>query len=161
MAACKRMGEKPLLVIIGDPLKGEYYESLLESLSHMGLRENVYFSGWISEVPEILSLSHFTLLPSENEALGIVLMEGMAAGTPIIARKGEGGAELIKEYGVGFLYSDKEGISELAKEIVALRHDKARYQAMSGDCRKIASDSLSMKNFGDRLMELYRLTERI
>jgi glycosyltransferase involved in cell wall biosynthesis len=160
MAACKQMGEKPLLAVVGDPLQGKYYDSLQESISHMGLRENVYFTGWISDIPEILSNSHFTLLPSENEALGIVLMEGMAAGTPIVARKGEGGAELINEYNVGFLYDGKEDIGELAKKIVAIRRDKVRYQTMSDNCRKIAAEKLSMKAFGDKLMELYRMTER-
>ncbi len=160
IAACKQMGERPLLAIIGDPLQGEYYKSLQDSISRMGLRENVYFTGWISDIPEILSISHFTLLPSENEALGIVLMEGMAAGTPIVARKGEGGEELINEYSVGFLYDDKEDIGELAKKIVAIRRDKVRYQSMSDDCRRIAAERLSMKNFGDKLMGLYRMTER-
>ncbi len=159
-AACKKMGEKPLLIIIGDPLQGEYYESLLESIPRMGLKENVYFTGWTSDVPEILSLSHLTLLPSENEALGIVLMEGMAAGTPIVAREGEGGGELINEYGAGFLYRAREDIGELAKRIVEMRRDKVRYQALSGNCRNVAAECFSMKSFGDKLMELYRTTER-
>ena len=92
---CKQKGEKPLLIIAGDPLQGEYYESLVKMIAAGGLEHNVYFTGWTSELPELLSLSHFTLLPSVHEALGMVLIEGMAAGTPIIARKGEGGAELI------------------------------------------------------------------
>src|SRR5208283_5435710 len=160
MAACKRIGEQPLLVIIGDPLRGEYYESLVESVSRMNLKENVYFAGWTSEIPEILSLCHITLLPSENEALGIVLMEGMVAGTPIIAREGEGGAELIEEYQTGFIYSPHEDINALAGKIVAVRRDEAQWQALSIKCKKIATDEFSMESFGDKLMEIYRLTER-
>lgn len=160
LAACKKIGEKPLLVIIGDPLQGEYYESLLRFISHRHLKENVYFVGWTSEVPEILSLCHITLLPSENEALGVVLMEGMAAGTPIIAREGEGGAELIDEYQTGFIYSTHEDINDLAGKIVGLRRDDVRWNTISNKCKKIAEDVFSMKNFGNKLMELYWLTER-
>jgi glycosyltransferase EpsD len=89
-AECKKQGERPLLVIIGDPLVGEYYESLMKKVDDLGLREHVHFTGWTSDVPEILSLSHFTVLPSENEALGVVLMEGWRR-NPIVAREGEGG----------------------------------------------------------------------
>jgi glycosyltransferase involved in cell wall biosynthesis len=154
-AGCKQRGERPLLIIIGDPLNGEYYESLVTKIASLGLTDNVRFTGWTAEVPEILSLSHFTVLPSENEALGVVLMEGMAAGTPIIAREGEGGAELIDAYGTGFLYRPMEGVDHLVDQIVALRRDEKQYQAMSRQCRKIALDDFSMKRFGEKLMEVY------
>ncbi len=154
-AGCKQCGERPLLIIIGDPLSGEYYESLIRKITSLGLIDNVQFTGWTSEVPEILSLSHFTVLPSENEALGIVLMEGMAAGTPIVAREGEGGAELINEYGTGFLYRPEQGVGPLVDQIVALRRDERRYQALSKQCKTIAADDFSMKRFGKKLMDVY------
>ena len=154
-AGCKERGERPLLIIIGDPLSGEYYETLMRKITSLGLTENVHFTGWTSEVPEILSLSHFTVLPSENEALGVVLMEGMAAGTPIVARKGEGGAELINDYGTGFLYNPEEGVGPLVDQIVGLRRDEEQYQALSERCRKIAADDFSMKRFGEKLMDVY------
>ncbi len=154
-AGCKERGERPLLIIIGDPVSGEYHDSLVRKITSLGLTDNMHFTGWTSEVPEILSLSHFTVLPSENEALGVVLMEGMAAGTPMVAREGEGGAELIDEYGTGFLYRPAEGVGPLVDQIVALRRDEVRYQALSRKCRKIAADDFSMKRFGERLIEVY------
>jgi len=155
VADCKRRGGQPLLIIIGDPLHGEYYESLMQRISDGGLKNNVRFTGWTSEIPEILSLSHFTLLPSEGEALGIVLMEGMAAGTPFIAREGEGGAELIEEYRQGFLYRPDNGIAELAEAVCSLREDESRYAASSRQCREIAFDDFSLKRFGERLSGMY------
>jgi glycosyltransferase involved in cell wall biosynthesis len=156
MAAYRKMGGNPLLVIIGDPLEGEYYTSLNENISRLGLKGNVYFTGWTADTAEILSLSHITLLPSENEALGIVLMEGMAAGTPIIAREGEGGAEVVEEYGTGFLYNNREDISILAGKIAALRQNKSRYRSLSDACKKNAEDFFSLKYYGEKLLELYR-----
>ncbi|OGW33383.1 MAG: hypothetical protein A2X58_03820 [Nitrospirae bacterium GWC2_56_14] len=155
IAACKRQGENPLLVVIGDPLSGSYYDSLLAKISELGLQENVHFTGWTSEIAEILSLSHFTVLPSENEALGIVLMEGMAAGTPIIARESEGGAELIDEYGTGLLYRPESGVPALADALVKLRRDPVRFAALAQQCRQIAVEQFSMQRFGERLMGVY------
>lgn len=155
VAACKKRGETPLLVIIGDPLEGEYYEALVRRIADLGIKEHVHFTGWIPDVPEILSLSHFSLLPSEQEALGVVLMEGMAAGTPIIAREGEGGAELIEEYDAGFLFQPAAGVKVLADRLLALRHDPVRYSMLSDHCRRIAREEFNLSRFGEKLMTLY------
>jgi len=152
---CKRRGETPLLIIAGDPLRGDYYDSLQKKISDEGLVENVHFTGWTSELPELLSLSNFTLLPSVHEAFGMVLLEGMAAGTPIVAREGEGGAELIEEYGTGFLYRPAEGVPNLAENILALWHDSSRYRQLSDRCRTTARNDFSMERFGERLVGLY------
>ena len=156
IAACKERGEEPLLVIIGDPVKGDYYEALLGQARTAGIADNVFFTGWTADVPEILSLSHFTILPSENEALGVVLMEGMAAGTPIIARIGEGGAELIDDHGCGFLYSPDKGIQPLADSILGLFRDKDRYRALSEQCTETAQREFSMTSYGNKLTGLYQ-----
>ena len=156
VAECKRRGERPLLIIAGDPLLGDYYESLVKKISGEELEENVYFTGWTSELPELLSLSNFTLLPSVHEAFGMVLLEGMAAGTPIVARAGEGGAELIEEYGTGFLYRPAEGVSGLADTILALWRDPDRYKGLSSKCRKVAMTEFSLERFGKQLVSLYQ-----
>jgi len=155
-AACKKRGEEPLLIIIGDPLEGDYYDFLVQRIANQGLQRNVIFTGWTADVPEILSLSNFTLLPSENEALGVVLMEGMASGTPIIARDGEGGAELVEEYGTGFLYRPGDGISELAEKIIALHRDDFQNRILSEKCKNIAQSDFSLKHFGERLLSVYQ-----
>jgi glycosyltransferase involved in cell wall biosynthesis len=155
VSECKKRGERPLLVIIGDPIHGEYYEMLLRKSDELDIRENVYFTGWTAEVPEILALSHFTVLPSENEALGVVLMEGMAAGTPVIAREGEGGAELIEEYETGFLYRPAIGVAALAEQVVALGRDPDLYRALSERCKKVAEEDFSLPRFGEQLEQVY------
>jgi glycosyltransferase involved in cell wall biosynthesis len=154
-AECKKSGENPLLIIVGGPLKEEYQEFLLTKIDELGLNDNVRFTDWTQDVPELLSLSHFTVLPSRNEALGMVLLEGMVAGRPIIAREGEGGAELVQEYGTGFLYKPEEGVRPLAKNVIMVRRDSAQYRVLSGRCRNIAEKEFSLARFGERLVDLY------
>ncbi len=153
--SCRKRGEEPLLIIAGGPLEGEYYTSLKKKISDSGLDKNVYFTGWTRDLPELLSLSHFTLLPSVHEALGMVLIEGMAAGTPIVACKGEGGAELIEDYETGFLYDTGEGVPRLAERLMALYSDRTRYAALSDKCRNLARNELSLDRFGEHLLRVY------
>ena len=156
VAACKKMGERPLLIIIGDPLEGTCYDTLQASIAEQGLKDNVACTGWTADVPELMALSHFTLLPSELEALGMVLMEGMAAGTPVVAREHEGGAELIEEYGTGFLYRPAQGVDALASRMVALMKDTRRFSALELLCRETARREFTRERFGEKIMQLYR-----
>jgi glycosyltransferase involved in cell wall biosynthesis len=160
LAECKRRGYASLLIIAGDPLQGAYYESLLEKIKVEDLNGNVHFTGWTTDLPELLSLSHYTLLPSANEAFGMVLLEGMAAGTPIVASEGEGGAELIEQYGTGLLYRPQGGVSLLADEVLALWKDRDRYRSMSATCREVCKTEFSWERCGDRLVGLYRALRR-
>ena len=97
------------------------------------------------------------MLPSENEALGVVLMEGMAAGTPIIARDGEGGAELINQYGTGFLYRPEEGVGPFKRAGGVL---EARRRTLQKPCRGMQEDRAGRISpcpaFGTNLETLYR-----
>lgn len=160
IAACRERGENPLLIIAGDPLRGSHYDSLVKKIADEGLAEHVYFTGWTAEVPELLALSHFTVLPSVHEAFGMVLLEGMAAGTPIVASSGEGGAELIEEYGTGLLYRQEEGVPRLADELLDLWKDRDRYQGMSAKCREVCRREFSRDRFGEQLIGLYHALVR-
>jgi glycosyltransferase involved in cell wall biosynthesis len=157
IAECKKRGENPLLIIAGDPLQGEYYDSLVKMITALGLEQNVYFTGYTSDLPELLSLSNFTLLPSVHESFGLVLLEGMVAGTPIVARKGEGGADLVEEYGTGFLYDPEKGTSYLAEQILSLWRDKTRYKQFSDKGKEIMEREYTTVRFGERLQDLYAM----
>ncbi|NVM23591.1 MAG: glycosyltransferase family 4 protein [Desulfobacterales bacterium] len=76
----KKQGANPLLIIIGGDLGSDYHHYLLAEINHLNLNENVFFTGWTDSIPELLNISNFLLLPSRDEALGIVLIEGLAAG---------------------------------------------------------------------------------
>ncbi len=154
-AKCKLRGENPLLIICGDPLSGLYYEGLKKKISDSGLGGNVYFTGWTADLPEILSLTHFTILPSYHEAFGMVLLEGMAAGNPIVAREGEGGTELIEEFGVGVIYDPAHGVDDLAFEILNLWRNQKQYNNLSSKCKDLVRKCFSLESFGNRLMKLY------
>lgn len=155
LTACKERGANPLLFVIGDPLECDYVFSLKSYIQEQALDEHVVFTGWTKDIPEILSLSHYTLLPSDGEALGVALMEGMAAGTPIIARAGEGGAELVEEREVGFLYRPEEGVAPLADRILSLHRNGEKYRTYSDSCKSIAVCDFSLERFGRQLLKLY------
>ena len=82
------------LILGGD---GPEKSNLEELTAKLGLRNSVFFSGWIDDVPKFLSQSPFFILPSLDEPFGIVILEAMAQGRIIISTKSQGPREILDE----------------------------------------------------------------
>ncbi len=69
-------------------------------LAHHRARVDVVGPGLPGELPGRYSAAHLTVLPSRNEAFGLVLAESLASGTPVVGCAG-GGADDIVVDGIG------------------------------------------------------------
>jgi glycosyltransferase involved in cell wall biosynthesis len=100
----KNKGLSAKFQIIGAPLFGEesYESQIKEQAEELG--DSVEFLGFRSDMINVLSqldiLVHASTLP---EPFGQVVTEGMAVGLPIIASRGGGVCEIIKEGATGIL----------------------------------------------------------
>jgi glycosyltransferase involved in cell wall biosynthesis len=79
---------------------------LKKLITKYDLEQNIFFlgakeRGWIYE-----NLNQFDLLlqPSLNEGFGLTIVEGLAAGLPVIASNIDGPAEILKDIPAGFLF---------------------------------------------------------
>lgn len=71
-----------ILCFAGD---GVYKERLQEKVKKMGLINHIIFLGAINNVPELLSVSDFSVFPSSYEGFGLVMIEKFAMGLPVVA----------------------------------------------------------------------------
>jgi len=96
MSLIRQSGRQIHLNIVG---KGpDYYEAHLRQLvKSMNLGVCVQFYGWkpSSEVRQLMGRASALVVPSRREAYGLVALEGMAIGTPLIASRAGGLAELV------------------------------------------------------------------
>lgn len=89
-------------IIIGD---GEEMPQLYDLVQSLNLQEHVKFLGWMSHenvIEHMLACNIFSL-PSYKEGFGIVYIEAMSCGKPVIAVKGEGIEDVIEDNQNGFL----------------------------------------------------------
>lgn len=122
------------LVVGGDGELLNYYHNMVMSL---GLRKNVDFLGF---VPEEKLAEHYNrcdafVLPSissEQEGFGIVLLEAMASGRPVISTDIVGVAEDVMRFNAGRIVRPRD-INALARAIIEILLDEELAQEMENE----------------------------
>jgi glycosyltransferase involved in cell wall biosynthesis len=111
-----------IFAIVGKPSGDEqehYMQALLIQAKKLGIEEQVKFLGYVSE-SDLVSLYHEAsalVHPAITEGFGLVLLESMFLGTPVIAAAADGPSELIADGQTGLLVPTGDGDS-LAKAII-------------------------------------------
>ncbi|MBT4919552.1 MAG: N-acetyl-alpha-D-glucosaminyl L-malate synthase BshA [Flavobacteriaceae bacterium] len=109
------------LVIVGDGPEKNSLEILCEK---KGIRDNVLFVGNSHEVDKILCFSDLFILPSEHESFGLVALEAMACGIPVISSNA-GGLPEVNIHGESGYLSAVGDTDEMAKNAIKiLENDK-------------------------------------
>lgn len=107
-------------LIIGS---GELSAQLKEQVKRLNL-ENIYFLGNLnqSELPAFYSSADLSIVPSRVEPFGLVALEALACGTPVIASKAGGLPDFINQK-VGRLFEMDNSDDLAAKIITAIKED--------------------------------------
>ena len=92
---------------------------------------------------QLLSQSHFLLLPSVAECFGIAHIEASAFGVPSIALDVGGVSEVVKHNESGLLFKEGTSAEEIASNVVTLWKDKARYQQFAYTASNLVRERLN------------------
>ena len=98
------------LVVAGGDSRSHQYE---RKAGELGLSSRVRFLGKRSDIPELLAGSDVLLLPSYFDAYANVSSEALSSGTPVIASRTSGAAELIRP-GHGWVM-ERNDVAELSR----------------------------------------------
>ena len=117
------------LVIVGAPLFAhdqEYARALEEEAKSLGLDDRVRFLGPRADISTVMKALDLLIVNSRAEAFGLVLLEAMACGTPVLATNAGGIPEIITHGENGWLVPARDE-QALADAIVYLsKHDALR-----------------------------------
>jgi len=76
---------------------GPEQQALLAQIESLGLKDRVRLVGWIEDVAGFLQQGDLFVLPSLHEPFGIVVLEAMALGLPIVSSDCQGPREMLDE----------------------------------------------------------------
>ena len=109
-------------LIIGGEGKGKRH--LMKLIKHYEIEESVSFTGKLSreEVKDYMQFADGFVLPSRYEAFGVVLLEAMASGLPVVATKSGGPEDFVPEL-AGYLIEpgDDKALMEAMNKMVLER----------------------------------------
>ncbi|MCX5708237.1 MAG: glycosyltransferase family 4 protein, partial [Candidatus Omnitrophica bacterium] len=114
-------------ILVGE---GSLRQELEEKVASWGLKGKIVFVGWRDDIADIMSILDILVLPSLNEAVGIVLLEAQSLGVPVVASEVGGIPEMIKDKETGILVGPGEPAG-LALAINNLLSDPERLRSMS------------------------------
>lgn len=82
LALVRAHGYNAQLTIVGE---GERFDFLAAEAQRYQVAKSVYFAGWHDDITPFLTEASVLLVPSAYEGYGMVIVEALAAGVPVIA----------------------------------------------------------------------------
>src|SRR5690606_8333250 len=104
-----RLPEGAILAIAGS---GPLEQALRALAGAMDVAESVRFLGQVPDIWKAFPAFDVFALSSDHEPFGMVLLEAMAAGVPVVATNCGGAPEVVGELGGQFYLGDEQGLAE-------------------------------------------------
>lgn len=137
------------LAVVGN-VKGSQYPTLAQALT---VNDRVHFLGYRQDISDLMRASDFLVFPSRYETFGLVVLEAMASGIPVITSAATPAAELVTSSS-GIVVSDPEDIPTLTKEMHYLTCHPQQRQQMGAQARIIAENH-SWSQMAQRYVDLF------
>src|SRR5208283_4634706 len=144
--------ERVAVLLVGD---GPERERLHASAKDYGIADNLIITGARTDIPDMLSVMDFFVLPSLLEGMSNSILEAMCAGLPVVASNVGGNPELVRHGQTGLIF--ESGSAEALKEkIETLIFDSPRRISMGRNAREAAKKHYSLQAMAGKYETLYR-----
>ncbi|MDQ7095575.1 glycosyltransferase [Desulfosporosinus sp. PR] len=145
--------------IVGAGSEGPALQTLTREL---GLERHVVFLGSLPHPEAMAEMSQCAvfILPSWKEAFGVVYLEAMAYGKPIIGTQGEGIAEILDKTEVGIAVPP-QNVPAVAAAIRELFRHPQRAQEMGVRGRELVSREFTWRFNAEKTLEVYQEAQRV
>ncbi|MEA4957350.1 N-acetyl-alpha-D-glucosaminyl L-malate synthase [bioreactor metagenome] len=124
--AKKQLDSDCVLVVVGD---GPLLSSLKEKVDLEKI-DDVIFTGARSDIANVIQSSSLLILPSYSESFGLVLIEALACGKPVIGSNVGGIKEIItKDVGLLVEPTDSKGLANAIDSILSNTELREKFQS--------------------------------
>ena len=122
------------LLMVGDGPQRDEAEKISRKLK---LNTDVKFLGKTADISRLLAISNLFLLPSEKESFGLVALEAMAAGLPVISSN-IGGLSKVNIDGETGYTSSVGDLNKMSDDAVKILTNKSLFISMSKNAKEYA-----------------------
>lgn len=140
-----RVDIDPLSLVEKSPMAGDFIKNIFVTGSLP--RQGVY---------EYISTCDFAVFPSRYEPFGIVALEAMACGLPVIVSDGGGWREAVEDGRSGFICKANDEVDLRSKIEMMIKMSSIERMAMGERGRHKVIRNYSPPIIGNRMLEIYR-----
>jgi len=148
LRSCKK---EVKFLIVGD---GELREELEAEARGLGIENNVIFTGYRTDVEDMLRCLDLFVLPSLREGLPMVLLEAMASCKPVVASRVGAIPKVVEEAKCGLLVEPGD-VHSLAAGLTALIKDKKEMRLMGKRGYKKVLEDYSSEKMAREYLAIY------
>ena len=131
-----------------------YFNLLRLASSAPEISRNVHFAGHIHNVSALLQAADLLVLNSHEEPFGLVLVEAMSSGTPVLATRVGGIPEIVQDSKNGWLVESGD-TTGLARNLIRLSRNKPLLQSVAQRARNETCPQFSLEEFRSKLHRFY------
>ncbi|MEW5908033.1 MAG: glycosyltransferase family 4 protein [Patescibacteria group bacterium] len=138
------------LIVAGNIVGPEEWTYFMQEIQPLLNSENINFVGQadFQEKIRLMKNAKALLFPIERrEPFGLVMIEAMACGTPVIAFRKGSVPEVVVDGKTGFIVDNKEEMVEAIKKIDRIKRR---------DCREQVEKNFTLKQMVDKYEEIYK-----
>jgi glycosyltransferase involved in cell wall biosynthesis len=133
---------------------GKLNDELQKQIDSCSLTEKVILRGSVPNVHDFLNEADIYVHPANYEPFGLVILEAMAAGLPVVCRNGNGNKDIHVEGETGFMIED-DNVAAFADKISYLNEHTDVYKKMSQFVREF-SKQYDIEVYAEKLLLLYQ-----
>ena len=149
----KRRGIKEAkLLIVGE---GPAMEELKELVKSLQMEKEVIFAGAVNyeEIRDYYQIAYLFAIASTAETFGMVIVEALASGIPVLAVKSPGAVDILTEGVDGLLVDNR--VEKFAEALEKIIRDPGLRVKLSQQALK-TSENYDLNNISERMLNLYR-----
>ncbi|WP_246072980.1 glycosyltransferase family 4 protein [Paenibacillus dokdonensis] len=147
----------PVHLVIAGKGKDSYMKKLREQASKLGIPVSWIGKKKHSEIHKIYQIADCFVCPSQkHEAFGLVNVEAMATGLPVIASRIGGIPEIVKHGNNGYLIDKYHDPAQFAEYLVRLGKNKELVRTLGDHARTNVLSQFTWRQTATRLETIYR-----
>lgn len=113
------------IALVGDPAAGQEHwrSTLVAAAQRLGVADRIHFIPFVEEIGVVWGATDIAVVPStEPEPFGMVAVEAMQAGVPVVAAAHGGLLDIVRDCNSGLLFEPRDPVA-LADAIARLADD--------------------------------------
>ncbi len=143
-------------LVVGEPSRGETeYADKIKELAEKYKLDNLIFTGFRGDTPDVLAAMDIFVFPSHSEAFGIALVEAMAMKKPSVCSNADGVLDIAIDGETSYLFENKNA-SDLKAKIELLISSKDIRIKFGESARERVLEYFNIENITEKVLRIYQ-----